>query len=95
MTDLPKNPGEKLGEAHLVLAGFPISPTPEKGDSSQKFPIFPVVPCIEMGMFFDSKLPSLGSGRDGFFLAPKPSFPDFGTRTVRTDWQQQCANWVH
>ena len=46
----------------------PISTHPRKGVSSQKIPIFPAVPCIEMGIF-DSRRPFLGWGEMVFFCA--------------------------
>ena len=67
---------------------FPIAPEKgaltRKGRFESKTPHFLVVPCREMVFFviqnalFESKCPLLGRREMGVFLAPQPSFPDFG-----------------
>ena len=49
-------------------------PAPENGVSSRKITILPMVPCLDMGIFW-LKTPFSGV-RENVFLTPKPSFPD-------------------
>ena len=65
---------------------------PEKGVSSQQIPFSPVVPCIEMRLFFDSKRPFLGWGELGPVRLRSPlslTLGVFDPCAGRTDSQNQ------
>ena len=87
----PQNRGKRVSESKNPI--FPL--IPEKGVSSPKIPIFHVVPCRAMGIFWLETPFSGVTGNGVFFLTLKPSFPDFGVFdpcTGRTDSQTINVN---
>ena len=60
----------KSGKEGFGVKKLPFPSASEKGDLSQKIPIFPVEPCREMGIFW-----RIGKWE---FFDPEPSFPYFG-----------------
>ena len=70
----------KSGKEGFGVKKHPFPTTPEKGVPSPKIPIFLVVLCIEMGIFW-LRAPFWGGRKWGGFLTPKPSFPILGILT--------------
>ena len=66
----------KIGKRGLRSRKTPFSSHPRKSVSSQKIPMFPLVPCIEMGIFLARDALFWGGGGNGG--TPKPSVPLWG-----------------